>query len=102
MGKNSWGNSWGQGGFGKVARGENMCSIEDWVNYPMIDKADAMRVSAVRSLAELGDEQGTEWSNSADDDDADDDQAYQYNSNDGYETPWNAQKLEESNDLSKP
>merc|ERR1712199_141801 len=96
--KNSWGTSWGEGGFGKVARGENMCSIEDWVNYPMIDAADASRVSAVRTLAELGDA----YEAQADDSDADD-QSYAadpdtYNVNGGYETPWGTSALEESQD----
>merc|ERR1711881_835203 len=35
--KNSWGSQWGQNGYGHLIRGENMCSIADWSNYPIID-----------------------------------------------------------------
>jgi len=51
--KNSWGSTWGHQGYGYVIRGKNMCSIADWSNYPIIDSSD--KVSAVRSLSELGD-----------------------------------------------
>jgi len=50
--KNSWGTTWGQNGFGKVVRDQNMCAIGNWANYPIIPND---KVSTVRSLAELGD-----------------------------------------------
>lgn len=50
--KNSWGSTWGNGGYGLVARNENMCAIGNWANYPIIPND---KVSTVRSLAELGD-----------------------------------------------
>jgi len=34
--KNSWGTTWGDGGYGHVIRGKNMCAIGNWANYPMI------------------------------------------------------------------
>jgi hypothetical protein len=50
--KNSWGTTWGQNGFGKVVRDQNMCAIGNWANYPIIPND---HVSTVRSLSELGD-----------------------------------------------
>jgi hypothetical protein len=50
--KNSWGTSWGDGGYGKVVRNENMCAIGNWANYPIIPND---HVSTVASLSELGD-----------------------------------------------
>ena len=50
--KNSWGTSWGDNGFGKVVRDENMCAIGNWANYP-INPND--HVHTVSSLSELGD-----------------------------------------------
>ena len=32
--QNSWGQSWGDKGFGKIARGPNTCGIADFVTYP--------------------------------------------------------------------
>lgn len=58
--KNSWGAQWGDGGFGHVVRGKNMCSIADWSNYPIIDDADSKIVSAVKTLKELGDSSSAE------------------------------------------
>jgi len=52
--KNSWGSTWGQEGYGMVARDKNMCAIGNWANYPIIPND---HVSTVRSLAELGDDQ---------------------------------------------
>ncbi|CAG9810784.1 unnamed protein product [Chironomus riparius] len=34
--KNSWSNKWGENGFGRVARGKNMCLIESRVYYAQI------------------------------------------------------------------
>jgi len=51
--KNSWGTTWGDNGYGKVIRDENMCAIGNWANYPIIPND---HVSTVRSLAELGDD----------------------------------------------
>jgi len=88
--KNSWGSSWGQNGFGKIVRDQNMCSIEDWVNYPIVDKADGSRVSAVSSLEELGDSHESE-----DDDEREDtkdqtqDDGYAFEPNAGFESPFN-------------
>lgn len=50
--KNSWGTSWGQNGFGKVVRDQNMCAIGNWANYPIIPHD---HVHTVSSLSELGD-----------------------------------------------
>merc|ERR1712139_53893 len=50
--KNSWGTTWGDGGYGMVVRDENMCAIGNWANYPIIPND---KVSTVRSLSELGD-----------------------------------------------
>merc|ERR1740130_1346125 len=55
--KNSWGSTWGDNGYGKVVRDENMCAIGNWANYPIIPDD---KVSTVRSLAELGDDYGSE------------------------------------------
>ena len=33
--QNSWGTSWGQGGFGKVRRGLNVCGIAACATYPV-------------------------------------------------------------------
>lgn len=33
----SWGKDWGNGGFGKFARGKNMCSIANLASYPVLD-----------------------------------------------------------------
>jgi len=49
--KNSWGKTWGSDGYGTIVRGEDMCSIADWSNYPIIDKND--KVTAVASLSQL-------------------------------------------------
>jgi len=107
--KNSWGSSWGTNGFGKIVRDQNMCSIEDWVNYPIVDEEDSARVSAVRSLEELGD------NNDSQDDDSDEqenvsdysqaseerearkqptrsessDDKFSYSNNAGFESPFN-------------
>jgi len=51
--KNSWGSTWGDGGYGLVLRDANMCAIGNWANYPIIPND---HVSTVRSLSELGDE----------------------------------------------
>jgi len=51
--KNSWGSTWGQGGYGQGIRDKNMCAIGNWANYPIIPND---HVSTVRSLAELGDD----------------------------------------------
>jgi C1A family cysteine protease len=51
--KNSWGSTWGNGGYGLVLRDANMCAIGNWANYPIIPND---HVSTVRSLAELGDD----------------------------------------------
>jgi len=55
--KNSWGTSWGDGGFGLVVRNENMCAIGNWANYPIIP--DDNSLSTVASLSELGDDDDT-------------------------------------------
>jgi C1A family cysteine protease len=34
--KNSWDVSWGQNGFGKIARGHNLCQCEATVHYARI------------------------------------------------------------------
>ena len=34
--QNSWGKNWGEDGFGRVARGKNMCSISNLASYPVI------------------------------------------------------------------
>ncbi|KAL7012566.1 hypothetical protein ACKWTF_014929 [Chironomus riparius] len=34
--KNSWSNKWGENGFGRIARGKNMCLIESRVYYAQI------------------------------------------------------------------
>eukprot|EP00658_Telonema_sp_P-2_P018827 TRINITY_DN1736_c0_g1_i2.p1 TRINITY_DN1736_c0_g1~~TRINITY_DN1736_c0_g1_i2.p1 ORF type:complete len:479 (+),score=97.18 TRINITY_DN1736_c0_g1_i2:223-1659(+) len=103
--KNSWGDSWGHSGYGKVARGVNMCSIGDWANYPIVDQKDALSVSAVRTLAELGedhaepqerasesgDERQQSWTVSSDQPV----DSYSGVSNGGYETPWSVARLQE-------
>jgi len=50
--KNSWGTSWGDNGFGKVVRDQNMCAIGNWANYPIVPND---HVHTVSSLSELGD-----------------------------------------------
>eukprot|EP00656_Telonema_subtile_P011310 TRINITY_DN15574_c0_g1_i1.p1 TRINITY_DN15574_c0_g1~~TRINITY_DN15574_c0_g1_i1.p1 ORF type:complete len:239 (-),score=42.15 TRINITY_DN15574_c0_g1_i1:182-898(-) len=35
--KNSWGDGWGQKGFGKIKRGKNMCAVANLASYPVID-----------------------------------------------------------------
>lgn len=36
--KNSWGSGWGDGGYAKVVKGVNLCTIESYANYPKIAK----------------------------------------------------------------
>jgi C1A family cysteine protease len=49
--KNSWGTTWGQDGYGHMARGKNMCAIGNWANYPMLPEDKGLPV--VDSLEEL-------------------------------------------------
>jgi C1A family cysteine protease len=96
--KNSWGETWGNSGYGKVSRGDNMCSIADWVNYPIVDDADANKLSTVRSLSELGGSQDEPDTDApAQQDQYQPSDSYEsYPSNAGFETPWNALRLQES------
>jgi C1A family cysteine protease len=100
--KNSWGPSWGNNGFGKIARGQNMCSIEDWVNYPIVDQKDSERVSAVRSLAELGDNNEPQENQSDEEDYSQESPRFESNAgfespfNGGMESPWGAEQLREA------
>merc|ERR1711865_1310835 len=107
--KNSWGSSWGTNGFGKIVRDQNMCSIEDWVNYPIVDEEDSARVSAVRSLEELGDNNDSQDDESDEQENVSDysqaseerearkqptrgessDDKFSYSNNAGFESPFN-------------
>jgi hypothetical protein len=35
--KNSWGEQWGNKGFGHIKRGNNMCAIANLASYPIVD-----------------------------------------------------------------
>jgi cathepsin L len=41
--QNSWGKAWGTEGFGKIARGKNMCAISNLASYPVIEKPETWR-----------------------------------------------------------
>ena len=34
--QNSWGDAWGEKGFVKVKRGENLCKIANFASYPVL------------------------------------------------------------------
>merc|ERR1711998_171546 len=38
--QNSWGKDWGTNGYGKIARGKNMCSISNLASYPVLEKPE--------------------------------------------------------------
>ena len=34
--KSSWGTQWGEGGYIRLARGQNMCGLADWALVPIV------------------------------------------------------------------
>jgi len=38
--QNSWGETWGNKGYGNVVRGKNMCAIANLASYPVLEKPE--------------------------------------------------------------
>ena len=34
--KNSWGKKWGDGGYFRMKRGENMCGLNTYITFPIV------------------------------------------------------------------
>jgi len=47
--KNSWGKEWGTNGYGKMARGKNLCAISNLGSYPVLDQPETWALDTDQS-----------------------------------------------------